>query len=160
MQLLITLLTVVLVLNCMLLGLLVLIQLPKKEAGAGLAFGGGTTDALFGSGSGNALTKLTKYASGTFLLLSVFLGVLNSRAHRSSESEVRKALANSRPAATAPVAAPPKPVSPFQTLPTTGTNFLTKVPAATTTNTAPLVITTNAPAVPATTTTTNSATPK
>ena len=32
--------TVVLVLDCLLLIFLVLIQLPKKEAGAGLAFGG------------------------------------------------------------------------------------------------------------------------
>src|ERR1044071_8861583 len=116
MQLLITFLTVVLVLNCLLLMLLVLIQLPKKEAGAGLAFGGGTTDALFGAGSGNALTKLTKYASASFLPLSLFLGILNPRAHRAGESDVRRALANSRPAATTPVAAPAKPSSPFQTL--------------------------------------------
>lgn len=161
MQLFITFLTVVLILNCLLLGLLVLIQLPKKEAGAGLAFGGGATDALFGPGGGNALTKLTKYTSATFLLLSLFLGILNSRAHRANESDVRRALANSRPAATTPVAAPAKPASPFQTLPTSGTNLMTKVPAMTTTNAAPLVITTNAPAVPAaTTTTTNAATPK
>jgi protein translocase SecG subunit len=158
MQLFITFLTVVLVFNCLLVGLLVLIQLPKKEAGAGLAFGAGTTDAIFGSGSGNALTKLTKYSATTFLLLSLFLGVLNSRAHRANESEVRKALANSRPAATTPAPAPAKPVSQFQTLPTTGTNFLTKVPPATT---APIVVTTNATAVPAATiTTTNAATPK
>ena len=38
-------LTVLLVLNCALLILLVLIQLPKKDAGAGLAFGGGAADA-------------------------------------------------------------------------------------------------------------------
>ena len=38
---LIGLLTVVMVLDCLLLIFLVLIQLPKKEAGAGLAFGGG-----------------------------------------------------------------------------------------------------------------------
>jgi protein translocase SecG subunit len=161
MQLLITFLTVVLVLNCLLLGLLVLIQLPKKEAGVGIAFGGGTTDALFGAGSGNALTKLTKYSSATFLLLSLFLGVMNSRAHRANESEVRKALANSRPATTTPVAAPAKPASQFQTLPTNGTSLITKVPAATPTTAAPLVISTNAPAIPAaTTTTTNAATPK
>jgi preprotein translocase subunit SecG len=55
-------LTVLLVLNCLLLILLVLIQLPKKDAGAGMAFGGGAADALFGAGSGNALTKITKYA--------------------------------------------------------------------------------------------------
>ena len=39
------LLTVVMVLDCLVLILLVLIQLPKKEAGAGLAFGGTATDA-------------------------------------------------------------------------------------------------------------------
>ena len=37
------LLTVVLVLDCTLLILLVLIQLPKKDAGAGIAFGGAAT---------------------------------------------------------------------------------------------------------------------
>ena len=57
-------LTLLLVINCLLLILLVLVQLPKKDAGAGMAFGGGTADALFGAGSGNALTKITKYAAG------------------------------------------------------------------------------------------------
>ena len=46
-------LTFFLVINCLLLILLVLVQLPKKDAGAGLAFGGGAADALFGAGSGN-----------------------------------------------------------------------------------------------------------
>ena len=45
-----------------------LIQLPKKDAGAGLAFGGGATDALFGAGSGNVLTKITKYAATVFFV--------------------------------------------------------------------------------------------
>ena len=53
------LLTFVIVLNALLLILLVLVQLPKKDAGAGMAFGAGTADALFGAGSGNALTKIT-----------------------------------------------------------------------------------------------------
>jgi protein translocase SecG subunit len=160
MPLLITFLTVVLVLNCLLLMLLVLIQLPKKEAGAGLAFGGGTTDALFGAGSGNALTKLTKYASGTFLGLALFLGVMNSRAHRSAESDVRKALANSPAAKTQPVAAPAKPTSPFQTL-TTGTNLTTTLPATANTNAAAPVLTptTNAATRPAANTT-NAGAPK
>ena len=54
-------------LDCILLVLLVLLQLPKKEAGAGMAFGGAATDALFGAGSGNVLTKITKYVAGHFL---------------------------------------------------------------------------------------------
>jgi preprotein translocase subunit SecG len=73
-------LTVVLVLDCLFLILLILIQLPKKEAGAGVAFGGAATDALFGAGSGTALTKITKYCAGLFLGLALFLSILN--AHR------------------------------------------------------------------------------
>ncbi len=87
-------LTVVLVLNCLLLILLVLIQLPKKDAGAGIAFGGGATDALFGAGSGNALTKITKYSASLFIGLSLVLAVLNtsraSRSGRSIEEQLQK----------------------------------------------------------------------
>jgi protein translocase SecG subunit len=63
--------------------LLVLIQLPKKEAGMGQAFGGGATDALFGSGSGNALTKMTKYAVGIFFVLTLLISVLFGKQSRS-----------------------------------------------------------------------------
>src|SRR3989441_13051192 len=73
-----------LVIACMLLTLLVLIQLPKKEAGMGQAFGGAATDALFGAGSGNALTKMTKYATGVFLLLTLTLAVMNNHQARKS----------------------------------------------------------------------------
>src|SRR5207245_8337221 len=78
------LLTVILVLDCLFLILLVLIQLPKKEAGAGVAFGGGATDALFGAGSGTALTKITKYSAGLFLGLALVLSVM--RAHYAGQS--------------------------------------------------------------------------
>ncbi len=70
------LLTFVLIIDCLLLTLLVLIQLPKKEAGLGQAFGGGATDALFGAGSGNALTKLTKYAAVAFFVLTLLISIL------------------------------------------------------------------------------------
>src|SRR5512136_2253295 len=75
---LIGLLTVVMVLDCAALILLVLIQLPKKDAGAGVAFGGGATDALFGAGSGNVLTKVTKYAAIAFFGLALLVGTLQS----------------------------------------------------------------------------------
>ena len=105
MSFLIGLLTVVLVLDCLLLILLVLIQLPKKEAGAGIAFGGGATDALFGAGSGNALTKITKYAAGAFLGLSLVLSVM--RANHSGEGGRRLEEELKKKAAAAPVVAPP-----------------------------------------------------
>jgi protein translocase SecG subunit len=74
-------LTIVTVLNALLLILLVLVQLPKKDAGAGMAFGAGTADALFGAGSGNALTKITKNATLTFILLALFIGYLHDKVH-------------------------------------------------------------------------------
>src|SRR5262245_52176438 len=94
MSLLIIFLSIVLVLNAAFLILLILIQLPKKEAGAGLAFGAGATDALFGAGSGNALTKVTKYTATFFLALVLALSILGQRiAHRPSsrlEEELKK----------------------------------------------------------------------
>jgi preprotein translocase subunit SecG len=78
MSLVIGLLTFVLVLNSLLLILLILVQLPKKDAGAGLAFGGATSDALFGAGSGTVLSRVTKYAAGIFLILALTLSVLHS----------------------------------------------------------------------------------
>jgi preprotein translocase subunit SecG len=87
------LLTVFLVINCILLILLVLIQLPKKDAGAGLAFGGGAADALFGAGSGNVLTKVTKWAVIVFFALALFLGYLQDKLHSgATTSEFEKQL--------------------------------------------------------------------
>jgi len=74
-------LTVFLVINCALLILLILIQLPKKDAGAGMAFGGAAADALFGAGSGNVLTKVTKYSTIIFFGLALVLGYLQNRVH-------------------------------------------------------------------------------
>ena len=72
-------LTIILFLISLFLILLVLVQLPKKEAGLGTAFGGGTTDALFGAGAGNVLTQLTKYCTILFLVLCLVLSIMNKR---------------------------------------------------------------------------------
>jgi len=86
-------LTVVMVFNCAVLILLILIQLPKKDAGAGLAFGGGAADALFGAGSGNALTKITKWAAGIFFGLALLLGYMQDNLRSgASASEFEKAV--------------------------------------------------------------------
>ena len=100
------LLSFVLILTCLLLGLLILIQLPKKDAGGvGQAFGGGATDALFGTGSGNALTKATKYAASTFVILCVvvsWLTALQSRTRNQGVKEALNSAAAAKPAAVAP----------------------------------------------------------
>src|SRR6185503_3331775 len=131
------LLTLVMVLDCLLLILLVLIQLPKKEAGAGLAFGGGATDALFGAGSGTVLTKITKYAAAAFFAMALLLSILQSNYHRRTATQFEKQLGQAGseqlPVAPVPAAAPPR-----------GTNA-----AINTTNslTVPQVESTNTPAV-------------
>lgn len=89
---LIGLLTVILVLVCLLLILLVLIQLPKKEAGAGLAFGGAATDALFGAGTGNVLTKATKYATIAFFVLLLLIGLLQTKVFKKDSSQFKQAV--------------------------------------------------------------------
>jgi len=105
---LIGLLTFVLVLTCVALILLVLMQLPKKDAGAGLAFGGGATDALFGAGSGNVLTQATKYAATTFFVLALVIGIMQSKYHDRSQQALIKALSAqpASPPATGPIASP------------------------------------------------------
>jgi preprotein translocase subunit SecG len=77
-------LTFILVINCLVLILLILIQLPKKDAGAGLAFGGGAADALFGAGSGNVLTKVTKWATVLFFVMALGLGTLQDHLHKNN----------------------------------------------------------------------------
>lgn len=69
--------TAVLVGVCILLVFLILAQLPKKDAGAGLAFGGGTAEAIFGAGASTPLAQITKYCAGIFLGLALALTALN-----------------------------------------------------------------------------------
>jgi preprotein translocase subunit SecG len=117
MSIVIFLLSTVLVLTSLFLVLLVLVQLPKKEAGAGMAFGAGMGDMILGAGSGNVLTKITKYAAGIFLGASLFLSLaVTYRAHQKGLG-VSRALetAGQQPPATAP-AVPPAAPSAFQPL--------------------------------------------
>lgn len=104
MGILIGLLSFVLVLVCLLLGLLVLIQLPKKEAGMGMAFGSGAVDTLLGAGAGSALTTITKWTGATFLVLCILLAWLGNLKNGSGSAAkaVREAVSRSEaPAATA-----------------------------------------------------------
>src|SRR5215813_12859104 len=101
---LIGLLVVAMVLNCLFLIMLVLIQLPKKEAGAGLAFGASATDALFGAGSGTVLTRITRYSATVFFVLAVFLAMLMSHYYRPNSTRFEREL--SKTPETAPAAAP------------------------------------------------------
>ena len=52
----------------------------------------GTTDALFGAGSGNALTKMTKYFTAGFFILTLSLSILNAQQSKSKRSGLERAL--------------------------------------------------------------------
>jgi preprotein translocase subunit SecG len=139
---LIILLTLVMVADSLALIGLILIQLPKKDTGGGLAFGGSTSDALFGAGSGNVLTKITKYAATGFFVTAVLLSVLQKNFHERNAVDFTRKL--SQPAApmgepsTAPEAAPtPAPANP------------TPAPALNTNALLNFGVPTNAPAAPA-----------
>ena len=104
MSILITLLTTVLVLNCFFLVLLILIQLPKKESGSGLAFGGGALDMALGAGAGNVLTRFTKYSASLFLILCLVLAVIGSNGNKSA---LQSGLSEAPKAANSEVTKPP-----------------------------------------------------
>lgn len=136
---LIGLLTAVMVLTCFVLIFLVLLQLPKKEAGAGLAFGGAASDALFGAGSGTVLTKITKYLATLFFALAVLLSILYGVNNRRSKSNFQKLFAQptkAPAAATAPAAptAPTPTPAPPEAATTPGSNLLMTTQAAEATN--------------------------
>jgi preprotein translocase subunit SecG len=144
---LIGLLTVIMVLDCVVLVLLVLIQLPKKEAGMGLAFGGAATDALFGAGSGTALTKITKYAAGIFFVLAVVLSLLQRNYQGRSTRTFQQQLQQGGPVSSMPATRPQTPAVPgtapsapgAQSAALPGSNALTVLPPVEDT-TAPVAI--------------------
>jgi len=143
------LLTFIMVLDCLLLILLVLIQLPKKEAGAGLAFGGVATDALFGAGAGNVLTKVTKYSAGIFFGLALLIGIIQSHSGNSGDKFLQNLSQPGRtpstpspsPSSLPPVATTNVPLLEAPTNPAT----VPAAPAATVTNVAPPTPATNPP---------------
>ncbi|KAB2661824.1 MAG: preprotein translocase subunit SecG [Verrucomicrobia bacterium] len=102
-QLFINLLTLVLVVVALFLGLLILLQLPKKEAGITAAFGAESTAALFGAGSGTALSSITRWSAGIFLGLCFLIAILTANESRSKAGgKIRDALKTTAAAAGIP----------------------------------------------------------
>jgi protein translocase SecG subunit len=121
-------LTFLLVINCLLLIFLILMQLPKKDAGAGVAFGGAAADALFGAGTGNFLTQATRYATIALFVLALGLGYLEDRLHnQNSGSEFEQAVQQKQTQTQTPITAPP-PVAPANSQAAMSTNNLLLTP--------------------------------
>jgi preprotein translocase subunit SecG len=124
-------LTFFLIANCALLVLLVLVQLPKKDAGAGLAFGGGAADALFGAGSGNALTNITKYAAIAFFVLAVLIGALQDHSQQGNTAAFEKQMQQMKQQQQqAPMIAPPAGPTPKNSVLSMPLTTETNAPAA------------------------------
>jgi preprotein translocase subunit SecG len=119
-------LTVLMVINCVLLILLVLVQLPKKDAGVGMAFGGGAADALFGAGSGNVLTKITKWATGIFFAMALIMSLVNKNAHRSNSPAFEQAVEQKQ--SQMPVGVPPGTLPPVAPTTTSNSSSLPAIP--------------------------------
>lgn len=99
---LVTILTVILVVICLLMSLVILMQRPKQE-GLGAAFGGALTDRMLGSGTTDFLQKATVFMGVAFFLLSLTIATLmayDRNADRLSQVEQLKqtSAANAEPA--------------------------------------------------------------
>lgn len=65
--------------TALLLVAVILVQKSKDE-GLGLAFGAGVGESLFGSRAGNVLTRITIILTMVFLLNTLFLGMVSTKA--------------------------------------------------------------------------------
>jgi len=101
-NLLINVLVVIYVIDCIFMGLVIMMQRSKQE-GLGAAFGGGFTESVWGAQTSQVLVKATVYAAIIFFILSIVLARLytNRNAMLEQGSAVQQELLK-------PVAAPAK----------------------------------------------------
>ena len=111
MPILITLLTIVEVLVCLLLVLIIMMQRPRQE-GLGASFGSGVMDHLAGAQTTNVLQKGTSWLAAAMFITTVMLAALVSKQHPKSEKKLFQepkpvAAVESKPAAPEAVKATP-----------------------------------------------------
>jgi preprotein translocase subunit SecG len=97
---LIVILLIIHVIACVLLLLIVLMQRPRSE-GLGTAFGSAVTDTLFGSSTGNVLTKITTWLGIIFFATTLSLAYLYSHQRTKGTGiaeEIKKEEAAAQPA--------------------------------------------------------------
>lgn len=111
MSILISVLTALLVLVCVLMVVVVLMQRPKNE-GLGAAFGGGMTENIFGAQTTHVLQKFTVWLGIVFFALTLLLAVLYAK-RGTGETAIQKELLNQPVPAASPAAQPSaSPVTP------------------------------------------------
>jgi len=87
MPILITLLTIVEVLVCLLLVLIIMMQRPRQE-GLGASFGSGVMDHLAGAQTTNVLQKGTSWLAAAMFVTTVLLAALVSKQHPKSKDKL------------------------------------------------------------------------
>ena len=108
MNMLIILLTIIEVLVCLLLIGVILLQ-RNKGSGAGVSFGGGAAEAVFGAQMGNVLTKSTVILAIVFLANTLALSILVARRGGVGEDSL---MGTEIPRPAAPAAGPAAPAAP------------------------------------------------
>jgi len=68
---------------CLVLIIVILLQAGRGHGLAGGGLGGETASSLFGTKTGNLMTKLTTFAAVAFIITSLSIDVLNSRKQKS-----------------------------------------------------------------------------
>ena len=131
MNLLIILLRILEVVVCLMLVGIILVQ-RNKGSGAGVSFGGGAAEAVFGAQMGNVLTKGTVFLGIIFLANTLLLSILIAR--QSGGTDDGSLMGNEAPAPVAAMPSAAEPSAPFE-LPETpaaaeAANALDNVPRA------------------------------
>ena len=100
---LVTILTIIMIVVCLLMSLVVMMQRPKQE-GLGAAFGGSLTDRMLGSGTTDFLQKATVYLGVLFFILALSIATMmawDRNADREARGEDIKNLSGAEEAAEA-----------------------------------------------------------
>jgi len=104
-----TILVVIYVLVCVGLIVIVLLQSGKGEGLAG-ALGGGASQTIFGSRTGDVLTKATSVLAVLFMSISLLLAILSGRQAKPLSQAIARAAEQVPPAPSAGNEAPAPPV--------------------------------------------------
>jgi len=84
------LLTIIHYVVCLVLIVVILLQAGKGQGLAGGGFGNETANSLFGTKTGDMLTKLTTISAIAFIVTSLSLDVLNSKKQQSLMSDLKE----------------------------------------------------------------------
>jgi preprotein translocase subunit SecG len=101
-------LLILFVIDCVFMGLVIMMQRSKQE-GLGAAFGGGVTESVFGAQTSQVLVKATVWAAIFFFLLSISLARLYS--HRAAILERGSAVQQELSKSVAPAVTPHAPTN-------------------------------------------------